>query len=205
MMRSAELGNVSRETQDRLNIYVDLVVKWTPRINLVSKSTLPQIWDRHIKDSLQVARLGMMEEAAHWVDLGSGGGFPGLVAAIMARDVDPDICFTLVESDQRKCAFLRTVSRECDLNAVVLADRIEKIPSLQADILSARALASLPDLLQFCERHLKPNGMALFPKGITWKKEVSEAQERWAFDYDMSHSSTEKGAVVLKIKGVSRV
>ena len=194
--------NVSRETFEKLLVFVDLLKKWNPKINLVSRNTLPQIWSRHILDSVQVFRLA--DHKPHWVDFGSGGGFPGLVCAILGSDEFPGTRFTLVESDQRKSAFLRTVIRETRVNCAVVSDRIEAVEPLEADIISARALADLKTLLSFCDRHLRKDGVALFPKGATWKKELSLAQEKWKFTAEVTNSLTESQAVILKIKGVSR-
>jgi 16S rRNA (guanine527-N7)-methyltransferase len=194
--------NVSRETFSRLTTYVDLVKRWNPKINLVSRNSLSDIWERHILDSVQVYRCA--DEFRSWVDLGSGGGFPGMVCAIMAADESPQARFSLVESDQRKSAFLRSVARECGLDCKVISKRIEAVDGLGADIVSARALADLRTLLSFCDRHLSKNGTALLPKGANWKKELSEARGEWNFDAEPITSLTEPQAVILKIKGVSR-
>ncbi|WP_170525535.1 16S rRNA (guanine(527)-N(7))-methyltransferase RsmG [Ruegeria arenilitoris] len=194
--------NVSRETFEKLSIFVNLLQKWNPKINLVSRSTLPEVWSRHIKDSIQVFHL--VEPKNHWVDLGSGGGFPGLVCAILASETSPETEFTLVESDQRKSAFLRTVIRETKANCSVISKRIEVVDPLGADVLSARALADLTTLLSFCDRHLKEDGVAVFPKGATWKKEIDAAQREWNFTTETANSLTDPQAVILKIKGVSR-
>ncbi|WP_170451823.1 16S rRNA (guanine(527)-N(7))-methyltransferase RsmG [Ruegeria arenilitoris] len=194
--------SVSRETFEKLSIFVNLLRKWNPKINLVSRSTLPEVWSRHIKDSIQVFHL--VEPKNHWVDLGSGGGFPGLVCAILASETSPETEFTLVESDQRKSAFLRTVIRETKANCSVISKRIEVVDPLGADVLSARALADLTTLLSFCDRHLKEDGVAVFPKGATWKKEIDAAQREWSFTTEPANSLTDPQAVILKIKGVSR-
>ncbi|CUK13758.1 Ribosomal RNA small subunit methyltransferase G [Ruegeria denitrificans] len=194
--------DVSRETIDRLEIYVDLVRRWNPKINLVSRNSLNDVWSRHILDSVQVFRCA--EQIEHWVDLGSGGGFPGMVCAIMAVDEVPDAKFTLVESDQRKSAFLRNVVRESGANCAVISKRIEAVDPLNADIVSARALADLPTLLSFCDRHLQKSGTALLPKGASWKKELNDACKEWNFDCETITSLTEPQAVILRIKGVSR-
>ncbi|SEK83750.1 16S rRNA (guanine527-N7)-methyltransferase [Roseovarius azorensis] len=197
------LADVSRETIDRLKIYGDLLQKWNPRINLVSRATLDHLWSRHIEDSAQIYDLAP-HPVAHWVDLGSGGGFPGLVVAIMgAADRSPSRT-TLIESDARKSAFLRTVIRETGANATVITARIEDIPPLSADVISARALADLDALLTYTERHLASGGSAIFLKGATWKKELSEVQSKWKFDYRLDKSRTETGPVILTITGVAR-
>lgn len=194
--------DVSRETFERLSLYVDLVKRWNPRINLVSRNSLNDIWIRHILDSVQVFRCA--ERFETWADLGSGGGFPGMVCAIIAVEEAPNAHFQFVESDQRKSAFLRNVARECGVSCQVISKRIEAIDPLGADILSARALADLNTLLSFCDRHLSEPGTALLPKGANWKKELAEAQEEWKFEAEPITSLTEPQAVILKIKGVSR-
>lgn len=200
-----DLGvDVSRETLDRLKTYVALLEKWNPRINLVARSTLGQIWQRHFVDSAQIFHLAP-KNAGHWVDLGSGGGFPGLVVATLALELRPEMRVTLVESDTRKATFLRTVIRELGLNASVIDQRIEAIEPLQADVLSARALADLNMLLGFSALHLDPSGTALFPKGASWEKELHDAQQRWRFCYERFTSKTEAEAVILKIREVSHV
>ena len=192
---------VSRETLERLTIYVDLIRKWNPRINLVSRNSLEHVWDRHIADSLQIFALA--PEFSHWVDIGSGGGLPGLVAAICGAEEMPEARFTLIESDQRKCAFLRTVAREAGISVTVHAQRIEEAAPQEADVLSARALADLSQLLEFAERHVAKSGICLFPKGASWKKELADARTQWRFDCDAVTSKTEPQAAILKIQGVS--
>lgn len=195
--------NVSRETLQRLERFEQIILKWNPNINLVSRSSLKQIWTRHIADSVQVFRC--TEHPDHWVDIGSGGGFPGLIVAILAADEAPGMKVTLVESDQRKSAFLRTAARECGARVAVISKRIEEADPQNAGVLSARALADLSLLLEFAERHLGPGGTALFPKGESWKKEVDNAQQRWQFEAEPVKSLTEPEAVILKIRGVARV
>jgi len=194
--------SVSRETFDRLEMYVELVRRWNPKINLVSRNSLKEIWTRHILDSVQVYRCA--EAFENWVDIGSGGGFPGMVCALMAIDEAPGAHFTFVESDQRKSAFLRNVVRESGANCSVISRRIEAVDPLRADVLSARALADLSTLLSFCDRHLSKSGTALLPKGASWKKELDDAREEWNFDCEPITSLTEPQAVILRIKGVSR-
>lgn len=195
--------DVSRETLQRLETFEQVIQKWNPKINLVSKSSLEHLWMRHIADSIQVFRCA--DPVGHWVDIGSGGGFPGLIVAILAADEAPDMKVTLIESDQRKSAFLRTAARECAVKTTVLTERIEKTEPQEADILSARALADLSTLLEFSERHLSSEGVALFPKGESWKKEVDNARQQWQFVAEQVKSLTEQEAVILKIREVARV
>lgn len=198
-----EMLDVSRETIRRLESFEATLRKWNPRINLVSASSLDDLWSRHIIDSIQVYRSGSPVD--HWVDLGSGGGFPGLIAALVAMEDSPKTKFTLIESDQRKAAFLRTAAREAGISCRILAQRIEVVPPLDADIVSARALADLTSLLYLTTRHLGRGGFALLPKGATWKKEVATAQEKWRFRFEPITSVTDPKAVILKIEGASLV
>tara|TARA_Y100000588_G_scaffold262816_1_gene277501 strand:- start:758 stop:1363 length:606 start_codon:yes stop_codon:yes gene_type:complete len=194
--------DVSRETFEKLEAFGELVRKWNPRINLVSKSSLEDLWTRHILDSVQVFNLA--EGSGVWVDLGSGGGFPGIVVSILNQE-ERHFDVTLVESDQRKCAFLRTAIRELTLEASVKNERIEEVKSLNADVLSARALADLTKLLGFAELHLKPEGTALFPKGQSWQREGEEARLSWMYGLEPVPSQTNPEAAILKIKDIARV
>lgn len=195
--------SVSRETFERLQIFVALLEKWNPKINLVAKSTLSDVWRRHILDSLQV--YDVVDVKAKWTDIGTGGGFPGMICAILGKEKDPEVSFSCIESDQRKCAFLRTVVRECGVNCDIVNGRIENVAPQKADVLSARALAELKDLLLYSERHLSDGGVCVFQKGENWQKEVENAKRQWNFDYQPITSLTEPRAVLLRIEGVSRV
>lgn len=199
----AQQVDVSRETLERLETYAAALTKWNPRINLVAKSTLADLWTRHFLDSAQVFDLA--PEGRHWADLGAGGGFPGLVVAAMAVEKRPGLRVTLVESDKRKAMFLMTVAREMGVEVQVISKRIEQIPPLNADILSARALAPLKTLLSFAEMHLAPGGAALFPKGENADNEIEESLASWRFVAEKFSSKTENKAVILKIGGIERV
>ncbi len=196
--------NVSRETVDKLAVYADLLKKWTTSINLVAKSTLPDLWNRHFLDSAQILELADLE-SGHWVDIGTGGGFPGMVVAIISSETRPDIQFSFVESDSRKAEFLRTVTRSVSLSVSVYPKRIEEMEPIGADILSARALAPLGVLLGFAERHLKLSGNALFMKGASFRQEYNEALEHWTFQSEEYASITDDASVILKIGDIKRV
>ncbi|APE45095.1 16S rRNA (guanine(527)-N(7))-methyltransferase RsmG [Sulfitobacter alexandrii] len=195
--------DVSRETSDRLETFAQLVRKWTAKINLISRNTVGEIWDRHIRDSMQL--LDLAPDFDHWADLGSGGGFPGVVIAILAKEGSARPKFTLVESDLRKAAFLRTAVRELDLDATVLAERIENLSPLNANVLSARALADLTTLVSFADVHLAPTGTAIFPKGRNWREEHRKAQEAWSYSLSPVDSRTDEDAAILIIKDIKRV
>ena len=191
--------NVSRETYDALKAYQRLLEKWTTRINLISKSTREDVWARHICDSAQVMALAS-NHTIHWVDIGSGGGLPGLVVAILAKKLNPQLRVTLIESDQRKAVFLRTVVRELQLNATVQAKRIEAVGPLKADVISARALADLNDLLRLAHPFMNQNTQCLFMKGKNWSKEVKEAEKSWQFQAERFISKTNHEAVIFSLR-----
>ena len=195
--------DVSRETMDDLKSYVSILTKWNSSINLVSKSTVEDIWDRHIWDSAQLVGIVGAETPKYWVDFGSGGGLPGLVIAILLKDKQTKV--TMVESDTRKCAFLRTVIRELKLNADVIQNRVEQVDPLNVDIISARALADLDILMSFSERHRKKDGICLFLKGQNHEVELTAARENWNMEVEVEPSLTSQRSCVLKIKEFSRV
>lgn len=199
MRRQSDLGlDVSRETFGRLEHYVDLLNKWNPKINLVSPNTLREAWTRHFVDSAQIFHLAPAQTKV-WADFGTGGGFPGMVIAILAAELNPDMQMTMVESDVRKCAFLRSVARETGVQVTVSNARIEALDPLKADVISARALASLPLLLEFSTTHSKNGGKLIFPKGMKWKTEVEEAVKSWTFSLETHTSVTDPNAVILEI------
>ena len=164
--------DVSRETMDRLAAYVALVEKWQQRVNLVSASTLPDIWMRHIWDSAQLVPL-VPAGTGRILDVGSGAGFPGLVLAAFC-----DAELHLVESDQKKAVFLQTVIRETGIRAIVHNRRIESLPPIGADIVTARALASLDRLLELLEAQLVPGMRCLFLKGARAEAELAALDTR---------------------------
>ncbi|MDX8349184.1 16S rRNA (guanine(527)-N(7))-methyltransferase RsmG [Cognatiyoonia sp. IB215446] len=196
--------SVSRETYDDLVTFRDLVTKWTPKINLIAPSTVPDMWERHIVDSAQLYAF-TSKSFAHWVDLGSGGGFPGIVMAIFAKVDVADARFTLIESDQRKATFLRTAARQLSLNVTVISERIDQTAPQEADIVSARALAPLSALFPMTSRHLKEDGKALFHKGKGAATEIADARRDWSFALEQHDSITDPAARLLIIQRISRV
>ena len=175
--------NVSRETLHDLERYVALLAKWQPAINLVGPRTLADVWRRHMLDSAQLAP---MAQGRRWLDLGSGAGFPGLVLAIMGVGE-----VHLVESDARKAAFLATVARETGAKAIVHAVRLEFLPAESYDVITARALAPLADLLDWSARFRGPETVCLFPKGQDIDVELTEAAKCWRLDVEKVPSRTD--------------
>ena len=197
---------VSRETYDKLRDYESLIQKWNPSINLVAKSTLSHIWNRHIVDSAQVYYAASAELSGNCTDIGSGGGLPAIVIAILAQGADKQVQMTMVESDKRKSVFLRTAIRELGLNnANVVNERIENVQIPVSKFISARALAPLTELFGFAEKLSDDKTTFLFQKGKNWLSEIGIAQNHWSFDYEAIKSETDSNAVILKIRGLSRV
>jgi len=190
--------DVSRETIGRLEMLVAELQRWQTIKNLVGPSTLAQVWDRHIADSLQL--LAYADDGARWLDLGSGAGFPGLVIALAG--VERGIAVSLVESNDRKCAFLRHVIRLSCIKANVHAERLERVvPDYvgRADIVSARALAPLADLLTWTAPLLKAGTTGLFPKGKEASTELTEAEKQWKFSAEILTSRTDSNARIFRI------
>jgi len=191
--------DVSRETLDRLETYTALLRKWAPRINLVGRSTLDDLWRRHMLDSAQLYP-HLPPHARTLVDLGSGAGFPGMVLAIMGV---PDV--HLIESNQRKCAFLREVARATGIKVTVHAARAEELVPFPADVVTARALAPLSILLEYAEPFLTPSSVCLFLKGRRYEEELTETQKKWNITHHMFSSLTEPEGGILRLEAVSRV
>lgn len=189
---------VSRETFGRLHAFQDLLLKWTARINLISPGTRDDTWHRHIEDSAQLW-LHAPARARSWIDLGSGGGLPGIVIAILATEHDPALEITLVESDQRKAAFLRQCRQEFGLDIDVCTNRIEAVPPGPRDVISARALAPLPRLLELAQRFVHPGSVLLFPKGRRADFELTEARRHWHIAAEEIPSRTDPDGKLLKI------
>lgn len=194
---------VSRETLERLKAYEALLLKWQKSINLVSASTLEEIWRRHMWDSGQLVALAP-EEARFWLDLGSGAGFPALVVAAMLRD-RPEFEMHLVESDQRKGIFLREAARVMDVPVTVHTMRIEnwkpegeRLP----DIISARALAPLPKLLEWTHAFWGKETVGLFLKGQGAREELTQANKGWIFEAEAIASQSDGSGTVLKLRGL---
>jgi len=191
--------DVSRETRARLDAFAALLLRWNTRINLVSRGDEADISSRHIDDSLQLLNL-IPSGTQRAIDLGSGAGFPGLVLAIATR-----IPFDLVDSDQRKCAFLREAARATQAPAKVHATRIEAAKLEPATLITARALAPLKTLLDLATPLLAKGGVCIFPKGESADREIEEASAAWTMCIERIISRTDRGGVILRISEVTRV
>lgn len=190
------LAGVSRETRTRLEVLVETLGRWQKAINLVGRATLDEVWKRHVVDSAQIVP-HIPGNAVTLADLGSGGGFPGLVIAAMR----PDLQVTLIESDARKSAFLGEAGRRMGLDRQprIVIQRIEKAPPAGVDVVTARALAPLGQLLEWSCRHRTDTAICLFHKGKGWQAEVDEAKKKWDFSPEPIASVTDRDAVILRI------
>lgn len=193
------LAGVSRETEERLTVFVALLLSWNRTINLISKRDEEQVWERHVADSLNLLQyLPSSFDSA--IDLGSGGGFPGIVLAIAS-----DRRFTLIEADQRKAAFLREAARVCGAPAIVLGERAERAVLPAAPVITARALAPIKTLLTWATPLLAPGGICLFPKGRTVGAELTQAVQQWRMCVEQWPSPLDPAARVLRLSEISRV
>jgi len=195
---------ISRETLDRLKTYAQLLVRWQKAINLVAPSTLSDLWHRHFADSAQLWRY-RPPEARVWLDIGSGAGFPGLVLAILGAEAGATH-HILIESDNRKAAFLREVGRETGITVDILGMRIENPQTCAkvsaVDCITARALAPLPRLLEMSAPYFSPSTLGLFLKGRDVAVEIEQAAESWRFAYELKPSVTDRDARVVLLKAL---
>jgi 16S rRNA (guanine527-N7)-methyltransferase len=227
--KALAMFDVSRETVSRLDRFVELLLAWRSKTNLISPSTVSSLWTRHVADSLQLLHLvglppspssrtlprtrgsegwvkGEGREGGVWFDLGSGGGFPGIVIACALADV-PGTRVHLVESNMKKASFLREVVRETKVPAIVHAARIEMLGSTFAgrvDYVTARALAPLPELLEWIAPFMKRGAKALLLKGQDLDSELTKATKSWNIEADSVPSKTGKTGRILIVRGLSR-
>lgn len=189
---------VSRETLERLDAHVALVKRWQRTINLVGAASMADVWRRHVLDSAQLFPL-VPESCRRLVDLGSGAGFPGLVLAIMGvRGVE------LIESNGRKCAFLAEAAHRAEAAVTIRNARVETLSAAPADVVTARACAPLPRLLDYAERFLAPTTVCLFLKGARVDEELTEAAKNWMMRVQRCASQTDPRGNILRIHEIAR-
>ncbi len=197
--------SVSRETIERLRTYEALLRQWQKAVQLVAPSTLDAVWHRHFADSAQLLNFAP-PNAGKWVDVGSGGGFPGLVLAIMLVEGSPGR-MTLIESDSRKAAFLAEVARRTGVAVDILSTRTEIASTYtkvgHADVITARALAPLTRLLDLVRPYWSPSTVGLFLKGRGCEREASEARQHWRFSLELRPNLIEPEGHVAIVRGFS--
>ena len=196
--------SVSRETEEKLNTYTELLLKWQKAVNLISPNTINEVWHRHIADSMQLFP-HIPNNTKSIVDLGSGGGLPAVVLAIMFAGDNIDTKITMVESDTKKCAFLNECVRTLKLNAIVLNERIENIDRgvCDFDMAIARALAKIDDLLAMCQ-HLGAD-RGLFLKGESFESEIESAKKHWQMENDIIPSITAPNSAIIQINSFKKI
>lgn len=201
-------GRVSRETLDRLDAYAALLLKWNRRINLIARSTAEDLWRRHILDSAQFANHAP-PNLKRWADIGSGAGLPGLIVAICLKETHPEARVTLVEKNERKAAFLAEAIASLDIAADIACVRLvpETLPPFETnfDVVSARAVAPLAELLSLAAPLLAPSGLCILAKGRNSAAEIEEAIRHWRMNLISVGSETERDSVILKVEGLQRV
>lgn len=190
--------NVSRETIKKLESYQALVKEWNSKFNLISKSTENIIWERHIVDSLQLIKFITSKDKV-LLDLGSGAGFPGVVLAIACQELYPDLKINLVESIGKKTTFLQEVNKILNLNMEIYKERIENLKIGKVDIITSRALASLPKLLEYAKPFCSNNTRLIFLKGEKWVQEQEEARKKWIYKCEVYDSDTSEDGKILRI------
>lgn len=203
MSAESLLHHVSRETLDDLRRFEALFREEAGKVNLVSTASLDQLWDRHVLDSLQIPLL--KPKAQRWLDLGSGGGFPGLITAILLKG-RAGAHIDLVESTGKKARVLQSIATALSLPATVWNDRIESLSNAiaQPDMVSARALAPLPRLLDLASPWLRAGATGLFPKGRSFRQEIEESRSLWRFDVIEHESRTDSDSAILEISALRR-
>jgi 16S rRNA (guanine527-N7)-methyltransferase len=198
------LTPVSRETLQRLDLFVETLLAWNAKTNLIAASTVPHLWTRHIADSLQL--IDLAPDARVWIDLGSGAGFPGLVIACALAD-SPGATVHLVESNAKKAAFLREAARIAGVPAKIHAERIEQfVERFQGpvDVVTARALAPLKTLLDQSFSLLKTGALGLFPKGQDAPAELTDADKCWNIKTDLATSRTDSRGRIVVVRALER-
>ena len=188
--------DVPRETQEKLDCYVQLLIKWQARINLISSKTLPEIWQRHILDSAQLVSY-LPKTPSVILDMGSGAGLPGVILAILTRHQ-----LHLVESDSRKIAFMRTALRETGTIAILHEQRMETVPALRPDIITARALAPLSQLITLASGQHHEKIEYLFLKGREAKQELTALPACPKMEAECLPSMTDSQASIIRLKPI---
>ena len=203
MKKFMEKYSVSRETQNELMLYHQLLIDWQQKFNLVSKSSLDDAWKRHFEDSAQLVKF-IPQSAQTMIDFGSGAGFPALVVAMMLKGRTPYLNVSMVESIRKKTLYLNAVAEATNTNVEVINDRIENLPSKKYDVITSRAMTSLKDLLGYAYRFCHKNTVCIFPKGKSYAEELAEAHKFWRFKCVIEQSEVSAEGKILIINNISK-
>ena len=196
--------NVSRETIKKLSIFRDFLLEENQKTNLIAKSQKDKIWMRHIHDSLRILEFLRGKEPVNILDIGSGGGFPGIPLAIATKNLD--IQYTLIESIKKKSAFLESARKLLDLsNVKVINKRVENLKNVEFDIITCRALAKLTQIFNYSHHLTKQNTVFLLHKGINIVDEINEATKCWFFEHELIENKLEENSFIVKINGLKKI
>ncbi len=190
------IDGVARET---LGEYVERLLLWSERMNLIGDSTKENIWQRHVEDSLQISNL--LESNKSVLDIGTGAGVPGFILSILRKD----LFFSLLDSNSKKCMFLKSL-KDLSKNYEVLNLRIENLnPETKFDIILSRAFAGLANIFKMSYPHINENGKLILHKGKNFKSEIEEAKKFWSFDLKIHESIVERDSVILEIGSLWKI
>ena len=203
MKKFTEKYNVSHETIDKLKTYQKLLVEWQEKFNLVSNSSLQNVWERHFADSAQLYRY-IPQSAKNLIDFGSGAGFPAMVLAIMSLEKTPYLKISMVESIKKKTLYLKEVAHQTGVNVNIINDRIEKLPDYKYDVITSRAMTSLVELLNYSSRFCHKDTVCIFPKGKNYSTELAEAHKKWHFKCVVEASDVSDEGKILIITDIRK-
>ena len=203
MKKFSEKYNVSCETIERLKTYQELLVEWQKKFNLVSNSSLENLWERHFEDSAQLYKY-IPEKAESLIDFGSGAGFPAMVLALIAVEKTPYLKVSMVESIKKKTLYLNEVASRTGVNVNIINDRIENLPEIKYDVITSRAMSSLVDLLGYAIRFCHKNTVCIFPKGKNYSLELAEAHKKWRFKCVIEPSDVSEEGKILIITDIKK-
>ena len=197
-----EATGASADIMDRMDAFLTILTDWNARMNLVGPSALAEFWGRHAYDSAQLLKLA--PDARIWADLGAGAGFPGIVLAVFLKDRE-GAKVHLIESMAKRCAFLRSVSMDLSLPTLIHNSRAESLHLSPVDVVTARALAPMPRLLEYAQPLLRGSAVGLFLKGRDVERELEEARKSWRFEVSLSPSASDPEGRIVSLKRLSRV
>ena len=197
-----EATGANPDIMDRMDAFLTVLTDWNARMNLVGPSALAEFWGRHAYDSAQLLKLA--PDARIWADLGAGAGFPGIVLAVFLKDRERAKVH-LIESMAKRCAFLRSVSMDLGLPTLIHNSRAESLHLSPVDVVTARALAPMPRLLEYAQPLLRGSAVGLFLKGRDVERELEEARKSWRFEVSLSPSASDPEGRIVSLKRLSRV
>ena len=198
MLHVKQFEKVFKDSKQDIEKYIKILLEWQKHVNLISKNTIPEIEKRHILDSVQLWKY-IPDSSKTLTDVGSGGGFPGIILGILNKWAEFPLKITLIESDSKKAIFLAEVNRQLKLNLNILTERVEKVENLKSDVLTARAFSELNQILMLCQKIVSRETIWILPKGKEYQKEIKNCQIQCQIEQFPNEYSE---GVILKISGV---